>query len=248
LVAFVSYDNGQTFQFGTVLDTYTGEIIDGAYSWPMLLPDGKLFVVYYADSHNLRQPDIKSLRLSVVKPVTSPSNALHLVTQLASVEATHSVSVNTSRYSLDFRLRSFPTPAGSQFAVGLQGHQAGQPVDLVRWELPSTRAADPTAGSGFIANGQFVQLLDTFAYNQSYRVRTVVDQLEGIQQASTLDDFGSVLTSSAPQPFAQGSTVNPDALTIGNGTTLRATDTLLDFVFLRPAAEMEPQITISRIR
>jgi hypothetical protein len=248
LVAFVSYDNGQTFGYGTVLDTYTGEMIDGAYSWPMLLPDGKLFVVYYADSHNLLQPDIKSLRLSVVKPVTSPSNALHLVTQLASVEATHSVSVNTSRYSLDFRLRSFPTPAGSQFAVSLQGQQAGQAVDLVRWELPSTRATDPTAGSGFIANGQFVQVLDTFAYNQSYRVRTVVDQLQEIQQGSTLDDFGSVLTSSAPQSLAQGTTVNPDALTIGNGTTLRATDTLLDFVFLRPAADVEPQITISHIR
>jgi hypothetical protein len=145
-------------------------------------------------------------------------------------------------------LRSFPTPAGSQFAVSLQGQQAGQAVDLVRWELPSTRAADPTAGSGFIANGQFVQVLDTFAYNQSYRARTVVDQLQGIQQAFTLDDFGTVVTSGAPQPFAQGSTVNPDALTIGNGTTLRATDTLLDFVFLRPAAEIEPQITISRIR
>jgi hypothetical protein len=248
LVAFVSYDNGQTFQYGTVLDTYTGEQIDGAYSWPMLMPDGKVFVVYYADSHNLRQPDIKSLRLSVTKPVTSPSNALHLVTQLASVQTTHPLGVNTSRYSLDFRLRSFPTPAGSQFAVSLQGQQAGQAVDLVRWELPSTRAADPTAGSGFIANGQFVQVLDTFAYNQSYRVRTVVDQLQGIQQAFTFDDFGTVVTSSAPQSFAQGSTVNPVALTIGNGTTLRATDVLLDFVFLRPAAEIEPQITISRIR
>jgi hypothetical protein len=214
----------------------------------MLLPNGKLFVVYYADSHNLRQPDIKSLQLSVVKPTTTFGNALHLITQLASVKATHALSVNLNRYSLDFRLRSIPTPAGSQFALSLQGQQTGQAVDLVRWELPSTRAADPTAGSGFIANGQFVQALDTFAYNQNYRVRSIVDQLQGIQQASSLDDFGTFLTSGTPQPFAQGTTVSPDALTIGNGTTLRATDTLLDFVFLRSAAEIEPQITISRIR
>ena len=248
LVAFVSYDNGQTFGYGTVLDTYTGELIDGGYCWPMQLSNGQLFVVYYADSHNLRLPDIKSLRLSIVKPVTSPSNALHLVTQLASVEATHPLSVNISRYSLDFRLHSLPTPAGSQFAISLQGQQAGQTVDLVRWELPSTRAVDPTAGSGFIANGQFVQLVDTFAYNQSYRIRSVVDQIQGTQEASTLDDFGKVTTSGTPQLFAQGTTVTPNILTIGNGTTLRATDTFLDFVFLRPAAQIEPQITISRIR
>jgi hypothetical protein len=107
---------------------------------------------------------------------------------------------------------------------------------------------DPTAGSGFIANGKFLQLLDTFAYNQSYRIRSVVDQIQGTQEASILDDFGKVTTAGTPQPFAQGTTVTPNILTIGNGTTLRATDTLLDFVFLRPAAQIEPQITFSRIR
>jgi hypothetical protein len=90
--------------------------------------------------------------------------------------------------------------------------------------------------------------MDTFAYNQSYRVRTVVDQIQGIQHAFTLDDFGTVVTSGPPQPFAQGTTVSPNILAIGNGTTLRATDTFLDFVFLRPAAQIEPQITFSRIR
>jgi hypothetical protein len=59
LVAFVSYDNGQTFQYGTVLDTYTGRLFDGGYCWPMQLSNGQLFVVYYADSHNLQLPDIK---------------------------------------------------------------------------------------------------------------------------------------------------------------------------------------------
>jgi hypothetical protein len=93
-----------------------------------------------------------------------------------------------------------------------------------------------------------MQLLDTFAYNQSYRIRSVVDRIQGTQEASTLDDFGKVITSSSPQPFAQGTIVTPNILTIGNGTTLRATDTLVDFVFLRPVAQIEPQITISRIR
>jgi hypothetical protein len=68
LAAFVSYDNGQNFQYGTVLDTYTGRQIDGGYCWPIRLSDGTLFVVYYADSNNLARPDIKSVRLSVVEP------------------------------------------------------------------------------------------------------------------------------------------------------------------------------------
>ncbi len=62
-VAFASIDGGMTFTDRTVLDTYTGESIDGAYCWPLLTGDGQVFVVYYADSFNLRQPDIKSLVL-----------------------------------------------------------------------------------------------------------------------------------------------------------------------------------------
>src|SRR5450631_249825 len=60
-VAFASFDGGMTFTDRTVLDTYTGESIDGGYCWPLLMGDGNVFVVYYGDSHNLRQPDIKSL-------------------------------------------------------------------------------------------------------------------------------------------------------------------------------------------
>lgn len=63
LVVFASYDNGKTFIDRTVLDTYTGENIDGGYSWPLLRRDGRIFVVYYADSEGLRKPDIKSLIL-----------------------------------------------------------------------------------------------------------------------------------------------------------------------------------------
>ncbi len=63
LVMFVSYDNGITFTDRTVLDTYTGREIDGGYCWPLLMDNGDVFVVYYADSHDLEQPDIKSLVL-----------------------------------------------------------------------------------------------------------------------------------------------------------------------------------------
>lgn len=61
LVVYASFDDGQTFIDRAVLDTYTGESIDGGYCWPILRPDGTIFVVYYADTHGLRLPDIKSL-------------------------------------------------------------------------------------------------------------------------------------------------------------------------------------------
>ncbi len=64
-VAFASFDQGMTFQNRTVLDTYTGDSIDGGYCWPLLMGDGNVFVVYDADSNDLRQPDIKSLVLHV---------------------------------------------------------------------------------------------------------------------------------------------------------------------------------------
>jgi hypothetical protein len=64
-VMFTSMDNGKTFANRRVLDTYTGEGIDGGYCWPILMDDGHIFVVYYADSNNLREPDIKSLVLGV---------------------------------------------------------------------------------------------------------------------------------------------------------------------------------------
>jgi len=63
LVVFASNDGGQRFTDRTVLDTYTGLSIDGGYCWPILRRDGRVFVVYYADSEGLRLPDIKSLIL-----------------------------------------------------------------------------------------------------------------------------------------------------------------------------------------
>jgi hypothetical protein len=246
-VAYVSYDEGRTFRYGTVLDTYTGLSIDGGYCWPLRMSDGRIFVVYYADSHDLRQPDIKSLILRVDEPHEREGPALHLLTQLAATQATHALSFGLSRYSLDFRFRSRPTPAGSQFSVGLSGSSDDTQMDLVRWELPSTHATDPTSISGFIANGEFVPLLNSFAYGQEYRVRTIVDEMEGTEEPQILDLFGQVTEDMPAQPFAHGTTLHPSALTIGNNSTLRATDTLLDFVFIRPVAEEEPDISLTRI-
>jgi hypothetical protein len=277
LVAFVSYDAGQTFGYGTVLDTYTGQTIDGGYSWPILLEQQtgprwpvtgaldmagnghcqpevrclwrfpEVYVVYYADSHNLSQPDIKSLTLSVTTPSPAPVPSLHVRSQLAPGLATHPLTFSDTRYSLEFRFRSTPTPAGNQFSVILQGEASGSPVSLVNWELPSTHGADPTADSGLISNGQFVQVLNTFSYGETYRLRSLVDESEGTQQASLLDEYGAVLSTGLPVPLAQG-TAHATAIQIGNNSSLRATDTLLDFVFLRPAAQTEPTVSVTGVR
>jgi hypothetical protein len=275
LVAFVSYDGGQTFGYGTVLDTYTGQTIDGGYSWPILpepqrgSPTGELgldgvgrcqpgeagcrqenpqvYIVYYADSHNLSEPDIKSVTLSVGPPLAVPSGSLHVLSQLAPGLATRALNLNATRYSLEVRFRSNPTPAGSQFSVVVQGEASGSPVNLVDWELPSTHGADPTADSGIISNGEFVQILNSFSYGESYRLRTVVDEILGTQQAFLLDDFGGIISSNVAVPLAQG-TSHAAAVQMGNNSNLRATDSLVDFVFVRPAAQTEPTVVVSGVR
>jgi len=104
---------------------------------PLLLPDGKVYVVYYADSHNLRQPDLKSLVLNIGQPATAPSNALHLISQLDSGRASRNLNIDATRYSVDFRFRSREIAAGSQFSVRLAGTDSdGGPLTLVNWELP----------------------------------------------------------------------------------------------------------------
>jgi hypothetical protein len=247
LVAFVSYDGGQTFGYGTVLDTYTGEQIDGGYSWPMLLASGQVYVVYYADSHDLQKPDIKSLTLSVAAPSSQPVGSVHVLSQVAPGLDTHSLNLDLTRYALEFRFRSSPTPAGSQFSVLLLGGAAGSTSSLVDWELPSTHAADPTADSGIISNQQFVPVLSNFTYGQLNRLRTIVDETQSTQQASVLDPFGALISVTAPQPLAQGTSGHATALQIGNNSDLRATDTLLDFVFIRPAAQSEPLVIVERV-
>jgi hypothetical protein len=207
----------------------------------------EVYVVYYADSHNLSQPDIKSLTLSVTTPSPAPVHSLHVRSQLAPGLATHPLTFSDTRYSLEFRFRSTPTPAGNQFSVILQGEASGSPVSLVNWELPSTHGADPTADSGLISNGQFVQVLNTFSYGETYRLRSLVDESEGTQQASLLDEYGAVLSTGLPVPLAQG-TAHATAIQIGNNSSLRATDTLLDFVFLRPAAQTEPTVSVTGVR
>lgn len=247
LVAFVSYDRGQTFGYGTVLDTYTGQQIDGGYCSPILLPNGQVYIVYYADSHNLQKPDIKGLMLSVGPPLTLPSDSIHVLSQLAPGVATHPLNLDLTRYALEFRFHSTPTPAGSQFSVSLQGQVSGSLSSLVTWELPSTHAADPTSDSGIISNQQFAPVLTNFTYGQVYRVRTVVDETLLTQQASMLDSFGAVINSTAALPLANEASTHVTAIQIGNNSNLRATDTLVDFVFVRPAAAIEPLVTVTRL-
>lgn len=244
LVAYVSYDGGQTFGYGAVLDTYTGQQIDGGYSWPILLRNGQIYVVYYADSHNLREPDIKALTLTVAPPVTVPTSSIHVLSQLAPGLASHPLTLSATRYSLEFRFLSNPTPTGSQFSVILQGESSGTLSNLVNWELPSTHAADPTADSGIVSNNKFVPVLTAFNYGQRYRLRTVVDETQQTQQPSVLDEFGQLISTISPLQLAQG-TSHASAVEIGNNSNLRATDTLLDFIFVRPAAETEPTVTVT---
>ncbi|MBZ5649289.1 MAG: DUF2341 domain-containing protein [Acidobacteriia bacterium] len=248
LAAFVSYDGGQTFGYGTVLDAYTGKQIDGGYSWPMLLPNGHVYVAYYSDSHNQQKPDIKALTLSIGPPSTVPAGSIHVLSQLAPGVASHALNFDFTRYALEFRFRSSPTPGGSQFSVLLQGQASGSPSRLVNWELPSTHAADPTSQSGIFSNQQFVPILSSFNHGQDYRLRTVVDEIQGTQQASVLDSFGELISTTTPQPLAQGTSAHATTIQIGNNSSLRATDTLLDFVFVRPAAQIEPLVTVTRVR
>ncbi len=100
LVAYVSYDGGLTFGHGIVLDTYTGQQIDGGYSWPMLLPSGQVYVVYYADSHNLQKPDIKALVLTIGLPFNAPAGSIHVLSQLAPGLAARPFNLSLTRYSL----------------------------------------------------------------------------------------------------------------------------------------------------
>ena len=248
LVAFVSYDGGLTFGYGTVLDTYTGEQIDGGYSWPMLLASGQVYVVYYADSHDLQKPDIKSLTLSVAPPSSQPAGTIHVLSQLAPGLATHALNLDMTRYALEFRFRSSPTPAGSQFSALLLGGAFGSMSSLVNCELPSTHATDPTRGfrESFQTTNSCQYRVD-FTYGQLNRLRIVVDETQNTQQASVLDTFGALIGTTAPLPLAQGTSIHATALQIGNNSNLRATDTLLDFVFVRPAAQSEPLVIIERV-
>jgi hypothetical protein len=48
-------------------------------------------------------------------------------------------------------------------------------------------------------------------------------------------------------PLAQG-TSHAAAVQMGNNSNLRATDSLVDFVFVRPAAQTEPTVVVSGVR
>ncbi len=247
-VAFVSYDGGQTFDRGTLLESYTGLTIDGGYSWPLLLPDGSVYVAYYADSHNLRQPDMKSLVIHFQQPITTASSALHIVSQVEAGRASQNINLAATRYSVEFRFQSKEIAAGSQFSVTATGqNSAGGAATLINWELPSVHADDPTSISGLFANNQFVPVSSSFKYGQTYRIRTFVDETVQQQEGQLLDPSGTVLNTSGVLPLAQGVSGHISNVTIGNNSSLRTTDTLLDFIFVRQRASVEPQVTASRL-
>jgi len=247
LAAFVSYNGGQNFDYGTVLDDYTGSQIDGGYCWPLVMEDGRLFVVYYADSQNLSKPDIKSLILKIDAPGTVPSSSIHVKGHGEPGHATQTLNISSTRYALDFRFRSHEIPMGSEFSVSLQNVDSGQATTLVNWDLPSVLAPSPGIFSGFTANGNFVALLNSFAYDQPYRIRTVVDEAQGTQQGTVMDQFGAVLNTTDQQPLAQTLSSHANTVVIGNNGDLRATDTLLDFIFVHEVAAVEPSVSVTRV-
>jgi len=118
----------------------------------------------------------------------------------------------------------------------------------VNWDLPSALAPSPGILSGFTANGNFVPLLDSFTYDQAYRIRTLIDETQGTQQGMVLDQFGAVLNASDQQPLAQNSSAHVNTVIIGNNGNLRATDTLLDFIFVHDTTTVEPTLSVTRSR
>jgi hypothetical protein len=101
--------------------------------------------------------------------------------------------------------------------------------------------------SAFLSADKFVTALPNFKVNQPYRIRTIVDEVQGEQQSQVLDDFGTTTIDLSSQPLAEVD-VHPNAVVIGTNTNARATDTLVDFIFIRPVADVEPQIVLNRIR
>jgi hypothetical protein len=212
------------------------------------MDDGRLFVVYYADSNNLRKPDIKSLILKIDSPGTAPGNSIHVKGRGEPGHATHNLNISSTRYALDFRFRSHKIPMGSEFSVSLQSAGSGQTATMVNWDLPSVLAPSPGIFSGFTANGNFVASLNSFNYDQPYRIHTLVDETQGIQQGTVQDQFGAVLNTSDQQPLAQNFSSHVNSVVIGNNGDLRATDTLLDFIFVHDVATVEPTVSVTRTR
>jgi hypothetical protein len=48
LVMYISNDNGVTFINKTIINTYSGNTIDGAYCWPMPVDEKTIYLVYYS--------------------------------------------------------------------------------------------------------------------------------------------------------------------------------------------------------
>ena len=61
-----------------------------------------------------------------------------------------------------------------------------------------------------------------------------------------LNQFGAVLNASHQQPLAQHSSAHVNTVITGNNGNLRATDTLLDFIFVHDTTTVEPTVSVSR--
>jgi hypothetical protein len=80
------------------------------------------------------------------------------------------------------------------------------------------------------------------------RVYSGHPETPGTQQAMVLNQFGAVLNASDQQPLAQNSSAHVNTVIIGNNGNLRATDTLLDFIFVHDRATVEPTVSVTRSR
>jgi hypothetical protein len=242
VVAYLSWDGGKTWREGSVVQSYSGSFIDGGYTWTLPLDQERVFLVYYADTYNQRRPDIKSAILSVGESEEEPVNGLHVVSGIPDHPATRSVDINLVQYAIEARFRSWPASGGSQFA--LVALDSIRDRELVRWELPSTNATNPENEGGVIADSSLITVTNSWAYSTTYRIRSLVDEIHGRQQAELLDLWGEVIAMRTNLALAERQGGHVNALAVGSGTPYRATDTLLDWLFIRPMAPVEPVVRV----
>jgi hypothetical protein len=188
-------------------------------------------------------PNIESLVLQVGAAQQVPANAMHVTSQYQLGQASRALNLASSHYAMDFRFSTHDAPGGNQFIVKLEDDSVQPALPLVSWRLPS----EFLGNAGFLANQQLVQLFNSFSFDTWYRVRTIVDESAAQQQNQILDQFGNVTATSTPQPFVYGMPGHATQVYIGNNTAERNVDALLQFLFVRPLASSDPQITVARV-
>ena len=152
-----------------------------------------------------RQPDIKSLTLSVV-PAFQPASRFDPRTQPTCAGTRHAHTESgpdpvRPRVSLPFQSDAcwkpvFRPASGRSLWIGVKPGQLGTALD------PRGRS-DHGFGNHFkpAIRAGIEQLQLTARLN---RLRTIVDETQSTQQASVLDPFGALIRATAPQPLAHG--------------------------------------------